>query len=39
MFTIVTGRYNNETWEASVRYREKHKFLEKEPPNPLTTFV
>jgi hypothetical protein len=26
MFTIVTGRYNNETWEASVRYREKKKF-------------
>jgi hypothetical protein len=26
MFTIVTGRYNNETWEASLRYREKKKF-------------
>jgi hypothetical protein len=26
MFTIVTGRYNNETWEASIRYREKKKF-------------
>ena len=22
MFTIVTGRYNNETWAATVRYRE-----------------
>jgi len=21
MFTVVTGRYNNETWEASVQYR------------------
>jgi hypothetical protein len=26
MFTIVTGRYNNETWEASMRYRERKKF-------------
>jgi hypothetical protein len=26
MFTVVTGRYNNETWEASLRYREKKKF-------------
>lgn len=26
MFTIVTGRYNNETWEASVLYRERKKF-------------
>lgn len=26
MFTVVTGRYNNETWEASKRYRDKHKF-------------
>jgi hypothetical protein len=26
MFTIVTGRYNNETWEASVKYRMKKKF-------------
>jgi hypothetical protein len=26
MFTVVTGRYNNETWEASVRYREKRNF-------------
>jgi hypothetical protein len=26
MFTIVTGRYNNETWDASVRYRERKKF-------------
>jgi len=25
MFTIVTDRYNNETWTASVRYREKKK--------------
>ena len=23
MFTIVTDRYNDETWDASVRYREK----------------
>ena len=23
MFTIVTGRYNNDTWEASVRYRNR----------------
>lgn len=26
MFTVATGRYNDETWEASVRYREKKKF-------------
>lgn len=26
MFTIVTGRYNDETWQASVRYREKKSF-------------
>lgn len=26
MFTVVTGRFNNETWEASVRYREKKNF-------------
>ena len=26
MFTIVTGRYNNETWEASVKYRARKKF-------------
>ena len=26
MFTVVTGRYNNETWEASVNYRLKRKF-------------
>lgn len=26
MITIVTGRYNNETWQASVCYREKKKF-------------
>jgi hypothetical protein len=25
MFSIVTDRYNNETWEASVQYREKRK--------------
>jgi hypothetical protein len=25
MLSIVTGRYNNETWEASVRYRERKK--------------
>jgi hypothetical protein len=25
MFTIVTGRYNNETWEASINYREKRR--------------
>ena len=25
MFTVVTGRYNNETWEASKRYRERKK--------------
>jgi hypothetical protein len=23
--TIVTGRYNNETWNASLNYRKKHK--------------
>ncbi len=23
MFTIVTGRYNNETWEATQQYRQK----------------
>lgn len=23
MFTIVTGRYNNETWDATQQYREK----------------
>lgn len=26
MFTIVTGRYNNETWEATVRYRNRKNF-------------
>jgi hypothetical protein len=26
MFTVVTGRYNNETWEASVNYRQKRNF-------------
>ena len=26
MFTIVTGRYNNETWDATVQYRTKKKF-------------
>ena len=26
MLTVVTGRYNNETWDASVRYREKKNF-------------
>ena len=26
MFTIVTGRYNNETWDATVRYRLKKNF-------------
>lgn len=26
MFTIVTDRYNDETWEASVRYRHKRNF-------------
>ena len=25
MFTVVTGRYNNETWEASLNYRNKKK--------------
>lgn len=25
MFTVVTGRYNNETWESSLNYREKRK--------------
>jgi len=25
MFSIVTDRYNDETWDASVRYREKKK--------------
>jgi len=25
MFTVVTGRYNNETWEASLQYRLKKK--------------
>lgn len=25
MFTIVTDRYNDETWDASVRYRNKKK--------------
>lgn len=25
MFTIVTGRYNNETWDASYQYRTKKK--------------
>jgi hypothetical protein len=37
MFTIVTGRYNNETWEASLRYREKKKFAcIYAPPTKLT---
>jgi hypothetical protein len=26
MFTVVTGRYNNETWDATVQYRIKKKF-------------
>ena len=26
MFTVVTGRYNNETWDASLQYRLKKKF-------------
>ena len=26
MFSVVTDRYSNETWDASVRYREKKKF-------------
>lgn len=26
MFTVVTVRFNNETWEASLRYRVKKKF-------------
>jgi hypothetical protein len=26
MFTIVTVRFNNETWDANVRYRERKKF-------------
>ena len=25
MFTVVTGRYNNETWRATVNYRERKK--------------
>lgn len=25
MFTVVTGRYNNETWEESFNYRQKRK--------------
>ena len=25
MFTVVTGRYNNETWDASYQYRVKKK--------------
>lgn len=25
MFTVVTDRYNDETWEASLRYRERKK--------------
>ena len=26
MFTVVTGRYNDETWEASIKYRAKRNF-------------
>ncbi len=26
MFTVVTGRYNNETWDATLRYRERRNF-------------
>lgn len=26
MFTVVTGRYNTETWESSSQYRKKHNF-------------
>ena len=26
MFSVVTDRYNDETWDASLRYREKRKF-------------
>ena len=25
-YTVVTGRFNNETWDATVRYRKKHDF-------------
>lgn len=40
MFTVVTGRYNNETWEASVRYRESKKLAcIYAPPNKLTEII
>ena len=26
MFTVVTGRYNNETWDATLQYRIRKKF-------------
>lgn len=26
MFTVVTGRYNNETWDSTIQYRKKHNF-------------
>jgi len=26
MFTVVTGRYNNETWDATIKYRTKKQF-------------
>lgn len=40
MFTIVTGRYNNETWEATFNYRLK-KNIEciYAPPCPLTESI
>jgi len=27
MFTVVTGRYDNETWDASMRYRTKKNMV------------
>jgi hypothetical protein len=40
MFTIVTGRYNNETWEATVKYRLKKKFeCIYAPPDKLTETI
>ncbi len=26
MFTVVTGRYDNETWDATEKYRMKHQY-------------
>lgn len=37
MFTILTGRYNNETWQATINYRLKKKLqCIYAPPSPIS---